>query len=59
MWTQTLKILRVGFVKARPILAVGDTVQVPGSRQQGLVPCQRNSCHLRLVCLLGSFPNVD
>lgn len=35
---RTLKILRVGLVMAVPVLAVGDTVQVPGSGQQGLVP---------------------
>ena len=35
---RTLKILRVGLVMAAPVLAVGDTVQVPGSGQQGLVP---------------------
>lgn len=35
---RTLEILRVGLVMAAPVLAVGDTVQVPGSGQQGLVP---------------------
>lgn len=38
MQTQTLKVLWVGLVKALPVLPVGDTVQVPGSGQQGLVP---------------------
>ncbi len=59
MQTQTLEILRVGLVVALPVLAVGDTVQVPGSGQQGLVPCRCNICHLILVLLLVSFPNVD
>lgn len=38
-WRHTGEILRVGLVMAKPVLAVGDTVQVPGSGQQGLVPC--------------------
>lgn len=44
---------------ALPVLAVGDTVQVPGSGQQGLVPRFCNICHLILVLLLVSFPDVD
>lgn len=55
----TGEILWVSLVMALPVLAVGDTVQVPGSGQQGLVPCRRNICHLTLVLLLVSFPNVD
>lgn len=59
MQTQTLKVLRVDPVHALPILAVGDTVQVPGRGEQGLVPCRCNILHLHLVFLLVSFPNVD
>lgn len=58
-WRHTGEILRVSLVMAKPVLAVGYTVQVPGSGQQGLVPCWRNICHLTLVLLLVSFPNVD
>lgn len=58
-WRQTLEILWVCRVMAPPVLAVGDTVQVPGSGQQGLVPWWCNICHLILVLLLVSFPNVD
>lgn len=35
----TGEILRVSLVLDLPVLAVGDKVQVPGSGQQGLVPC--------------------
>lgn len=59
MQTQTLKILGVSLVNALPVLAIGDTVQVPGRGQQGLVPCWCNIFHLVLVFLLVSFPNVD
>lgn len=38
METQTIEILWIGLVKPPPVLAIGDTVQVPGSGQQGLVP---------------------
>lgn len=58
-WRQTLEILWVGPVMALPVLTVGDAVQVPGSGQQGAVPWWRNICHLILVLLLVSFPNVD
>lgn len=58
-WRQTLEILWVGPVMALPVLTVGDAVQVPGSGQQGAVPWWSNICHLILVLLLVSFPNVD
>lgn len=57
--THTCEVLRVGLVDVDPVLPVGDAVQVPGGGEERPVARRRDSAHLVLVLLLGSFPHVD
>lgn len=56
--SHTIETLRVSLVKASPVLAIADAVQVPGSRKQSMKPSCSYLGHLTVVVRL-HLPHVN